>query len=201
MKLALVFLCAGSLSAAAGEESPLPRLDELPSPSTRLSVEEAYAAIPHRRTIFGFERSAISGVERSYLRLMFSSIDRAVALRVSAYQSFYHGAADREALLEGMSALANFVESRITPPKGLESYHAQVVSALEDQRAFFAEWSRRGDAFEYREGNRLARHPLIQRSSRALRGAYGVLMSRYGAREDTQNQNAFFDYHCALDFL
>jgi hypothetical protein len=200
MKLALVFLYSGSLWAA-GEGPQLPGLDEIPPSSARLSVEEAYAAIPHRRTIFGFERSAISGAERSYLRLMFASLDRAVALRVSAYQSFYHGAPDRETLLEGMSALANFVESRITPPKGLESYHAQVVSALNDQRAFFAEWSRRGAAFEYREGNRLAQHPLVQRSSRALRGAYGILMSRYGAREDPQNQNAFFDYHCALDFL
>ena len=57
MKLALVFLYAGSLSAAAREEPALPRLDEIPSSTARLSVEEAYAAIPHRRTIFGFTSS------------------------------------------------------------------------------------------------------------------------------------------------
>lgn len=201
MKSAWVFLSLGWLAAAPREERPLPRPEELPRASSRFSVEEAYAAIPHRRTIFRFEGSAIGEPERGYLRLMFEVIDLAVVFRVSAYQSFYYDGADRDELLEGISTLADFVESRITPPKGLESYHAQIVSALNDQKAFFTEWSRAGAGFEYREAKRLAQHALVRRSSQALRGAYGILMSRYGAREDPQNQNAFFDYHCALDFL
>lgn len=199
--LGLVFLSPGSLIAASGEERSLPRLDELPRFSARFSVEEAYAAIPHRRTVFRFERSAIDGPDRAYLRLMFEVIDLAVVARVSAYQSFYYDGKDRDELLEGMSVLANFVEFRITAPNGLESYHAQLVSALNAQKAFFTEWSREGAGFEHRESNRLTQHPLVRRSSQALRAAYGTLMSLYGAREDPQNRNAFFDYHCALDFL
>src|SRR3990172_9139356 len=85
--LGLVFLSARSLIAASGDERSLPRLDELPRFSARFSVEEAYAAIPHRRTVFRFERSAIDGPERAYLRLMFEVIDLAVVARVSAYQT------------------------------------------------------------------------------------------------------------------
>ena len=195
------FLSTPLLHAASGEESSLPRLEDLPPLSARFSVEEAYAAIPHRRTVFRFERSAIEGPEREYLRLMFEAIDRAVVSRVSAYQSFYYEGVDRAELLEGISVLANFVESRITPPKGLEGYHAQVASALNQQKAFFSDWARAGAGFEYREAKRLARHPRILGSSQALRSAYGILMSRYGAREDPRNRDAFFDYHCALDFL
>jgi hypothetical protein len=182
------------------EEPALPRREDLPQVPARFSVEEAYAAISHRRTAFRFERSDIGEPERSYLQLMFEVIDRAVVARVSAYQSFYYEGEDRAELLEGISGLASFVESRVVPPKELTGYHAQIVSALRDQEAFFTEWWREGAAFEYRT-KPLSQHPLVRRGSGALRSAYGLLMSRYGAREDFRNRDAFFDYHCALDFL
>lgn len=188
-------------SFAAVEPAPLPSLAELPPLPGRFTVAGAYEAIPHRRTIFAFEKSSIAEGEKEYLRLMFELIDRGIVLRVSAYQSFYYGYEDRKELLDGMSALASFVEHRVTPPKELGSYHGKVLAALDDQREFFSEWLGQGSRFRYREGRSLGGHPRVARSSQALRAAYGILMSRYGAHEAIQNRNAFFDYHCALDFL
>jgi hypothetical protein len=107
--------------------------------------EQAYAAIPHRRTVFRFERSAIDGPERAYLRLVFEIIDLAVVARVSAYQSFYYDGKDRDELLEGMSVLANFVESRITPPDGLESY----LRSTSTQPSRWPSWRKRRVVEEY----------------------------------------------------
>jgi hypothetical protein len=187
--------------APRGEGAPIPRLADVPPLPGRFSVEAAYAAIPHRRTVFDFGRSPLAEPERSYVRLMFELIDRGVVLRVSAYQSFYYGYADREELLDGMSTLASFVETLVSPPKDLEGYHRYVLSALKDQRAFFAEWLEQGSGFGHRDGRTLAAHPRVRGSSQALHAAYGILMGRYGAAESPENRNALFDYHCALDFL
>jgi len=196
----ILILLTGSIAAArqmsriAGEAEP-------PSTRTGLSVEEAYRAIPHRRTEFRFDRSPIPSPERDYLSTMFDLIDRGVVLRVSALRSFTEGGPDRDSLLADISRLADLVENEITPPESLRDYHAEVVTALKNQRELFTQWRREGESFQYGDGQRLGQSPLVQASSRALRAAYGILMKRYGSREDRENQNAFFDYHCALDFL
>lgn len=193
-----------SLAAVArGEEYRLPDLSEIPGLglASRLTVEEAYAAIPHRRTAFRFEQSPIPEPDRSYLRLMLELVDRGVVARVSAYRSFYYGESNREPLLRAISELARFAEVEVVPPPGLEVYHGEIVSALRAQEAFFTEWLREDTRFRSRDPKLLSRHPLVLESSRALRAAYSVLMNRYGAGEGAENRNAFFDYHCALDFI
>jgi hypothetical protein len=190
-------LYAFGLLASATAAPP----ESLPETRATLSVEEAYRAIPHRRTVFRFDRTPIPEPERRYLSTMFELIDRGVALRVSAYRSFSAGAPDRDALLEDIALLADFALFHVRPPEGLREYHARVVEALMSQKAFFAEWRRDGERFAYGDPRRIAGHPRVQESSRALREAYGILMSRYGAREDRENRDALFDYHCALDFL
>ena len=40
----------------------------------------------------------------------------------------------------------------------------------------------------------------MRSASRALQAAYGQLMSLY-SNETLTNKDAFYDYHCALDFL
>jgi hypothetical protein len=43
-------------------------------------------------------------------------------------------------------------------------------------------------------------HAGARHASDALRAAYNELMARY-PNEGPTNRDAFFDYHCALDFL
>jgi hypothetical protein len=192
---ALVLLVA-SIAPARQTSREMP-----PQLSTDLPVEEAYRAIPHRRTVFRFERSSIAEPEREYLKAMFELIDRGVVLRVSAYRSFTRQDPDRDDLLADLVLLSDFVETRVSPPDALRGYHALVVSALKEQTAFFSEWKDLGSGFPYGARGRIGRNPRVQASSRALRAAYGILMRRYGAAEDPENRDAFFDYHCALDFL
>jgi hypothetical protein len=46
----------------------------------------------------------------------------------------------------------------------------------------------------------LAANGNVQAASAAARAAYGELMSKYPG-ESQSNKDAFFDFHCALDFL
>jgi hypothetical protein len=74
-----------------------------------------------------------------------------------------------------------------------------VLAALADQRAFLSEWEAAGPTFAYRD--RIGAHPRVTAASAALRRAYDELMKLYGPAEPARNRAAFFDYHCALDFL
>ena len=58
-----------AVSAGCGGEpripaAPLPDLAEVPTVSTRLSPDEAYAAIPHRRTVIDLDGTALDEHER-----------------------------------------------------------------------------------------------------------------------------------------
>jgi hypothetical protein len=63
--------------------------------------------------------------------------------------------------------------------------------------AFLEDWRRQGPAFPEQT---LAVHPRVQSASGALRAAYQTLIARY-PEQGASNKDAFFDYHCALDFL
>ena len=199
--LAVCCLSALGSRVAPVRASQVPNGGELPASRTSLSVVDAYRAIPHRRTVFRFERSPILDREKTYLSEMFDLIDRGVVLRVALYRSFMAGEPDGDSLVEDLGLLVNYFETKVIVPEGLRDYHAQVVAAMKAQKAFFEEWRDAGAGFPFSQPRRLPEHPLVQKSSRALRTAYGMLMRRYGAREDRENRDAFFDYHCALDFL
>ena len=89
---------------------------------------------------------------------------------------------------------------RLKPPSPLAEYHEHLLSALRDQRKFFDAWHRQGARFAQGNPRILKTHPMVRSSSKALRAAYGELMRRYQS-VDRHNQEAFFDYHCALDFI
>lgn len=185
---------------AEAPRAPAPRLQELPDFDLPLSVAEAYAAIPHRQTRFRFETAPLRVEERRYLEAMFHLIDQGTRVRVVAWRDLYHRDATPCDPVGRLTVLIRYVDA-LAPPPDLGAYHAEVRTALVEQRAFFREWLDRGADFEARGGGALAAHPAVQGSSRALRSAYGILMRRLGPGLAGQERQAFFDYHCALDFL
>lgn len=183
---------------AAG--APAPRYDPLPVLDLPLSVEEAYAAIPHRRTVFRFDSSPLGVAETAYLRQMFAIVEQGTRIRVVAWRDLHGRDATGSDPAGTLLALIRRVEA-IRPPPRLEAYHAHVRAALAEQRAFFLEWIAAGAGFRARSGAALAADPRVQRASAELRAAYQVLMQEYGSAVPQQERDAFFDYHCALDFL
>ena len=182
------------LNAAASERKKMPTVADVPRAAT-LSVSRAYSAIPHRRTKFAANQLDGDPKERSYLRVMLATIDQGVALRVSAQRAFAAGKrTDR--YIDAYRKLHDFA-SLLAPPRPLRRYHAAVLDSLEAQRKFLVDWQRQGDRFDSRE---LTKHPQVRKASAKLIRAYNCLMKQYPTASQ-QNRDAFFDYHCALDFI
>ena len=185
-------------SVEAAPRAPLPDLSELPVFDLPFSVAEAYAAIPHRRTVFDFDTTRVPADEAEYLRLVFHLLDQGTRIRVTAYRDLYHRGMSEARPLARYSELISRTENLPVPPS-LHSYRDAVLRALRDQRAFFEQWTRAGSGFPFRD--RIGGHPEVRSASRELRRAYQILMSQYGRSESRHNRNALFDVHCALDFL
>jgi hypothetical protein len=177
----------------------LPAVDTAPTFNLELSIDQAYAAIPHRRTPMAFSGSDITGLEKDYLKLAFHLIDQAVVLRVVTYRQLQKEASESSQTLSKLDQVITFLES-LEPPTRLQQYHKRLLEALSDQRAFFREWQSQGPQFVYRSPQLLATHSKVQHASGALKEAYDILMRSY-PDENQENQMAFFDYHCALDFI
>jgi hypothetical protein len=162
-----------------------------------LSAEQAYAAIPHRRTIWIEGQSAVPAEEKAYLKVMFQVLDQAVAVRVASLQRFSserYDASDTDAQFD---QLIKFVRA-MPVPKALTVYHKHILDGFSGQRQFFQDWKSARERFAYAQ--QIAGHPGVRNSSEAIRAAYDELMSKY-PRESATNKDAFFDYHCAWDFL
>src|SRR6185295_6964233 len=101
--------------------------------------------------------------------------------------------------LSDMERLIDYLHNT-QAPDNLSSYQEHLIQALSDQRAFFVEWQEQGQQFPYGSHQTLGSHPKVRSASTALQEAYGILMQTYPS-EGSNNQAAFFDYHCALDFL
>lgn len=161
------------------------------------SVDEAYAAIPHRRTIWDDAQSTVPAEERPYLKTVFATLDQAVRVRVAAQQTYANGQFDAADVDGEFDKLIGFVRG-LSTPKTLGTYHGDILSALGSERQFFSEWKAQRDQFPFAQ--QVANHPGVRAASSNLRDAYNQLMSRY-PQESAANKDAFFDYHCALDFL
>jgi hypothetical protein len=175
----------------------------VPTLNLDLSVDAAYAAIPHRRTAMNFAASNMPAQDKRFLEVAFHVIDQAIRLRVTAYQKFSRSEARSEVgdsqSISDMDRLVDYLQNT-EAPASLSSYQARLLQALTDQRAFFEEWQTQGQQFQYGRPQTIGTHPKVQSASTALREAYGILMETYPSEGDA-NKAAFFDYHCALDFL
>jgi hypothetical protein len=174
-----------------------PQQSEPPALDVGLSVEQAYAAIPHRRTVWDASNSSIPPDEKAYLRVIFEVMDEAVAVRVAGLQNFSAGQFDKSDPAAQYDQLIGFARG-IPVPGALADYHQKVLDALMGQRQFFADWKSEREQFRF--ARQIGDHPGARTASAALRAAYNDLMAKY-PNESSTNKDAFFDYHCALDFL
>lgn len=186
-------------AAKSGNSQSPPTIATAPTLNLDLSVDAAYAAIPHRRTAMDFAASNMPNQDRRFLEVAFHLIDQAIRLRVTAYQKFSRGEVRDSQSISEMDQLVDYLQNT-EAPASLSSYQAHLLRALSDQRAFFEEWHTQGQQFQYGSPQTIGTHPKVQSASTALREAYGILMKTYPS-EGNNNKQAFFDYHCALDFL
>ncbi len=186
-------------AAKSGNSKSPPTIVTAPTLNLDLSVEAAYAAIPHRRTAMDFAASNMPDQDKRFLEVAFHLIDQAIRLRVTACQKFSRSEARDSQPISEMDQLVDYLQNTEAPAR-LSSYQAHLLQALSDQRAFFEEWRTQGQQFQYGSSQTIATHPKVQSASTALREAYGILMETYPS-EGNNNKEAFFDYHCALDFL
>ena len=186
-------------AAKSGNAKSQPSMDSVPVLDLALSVNDAYAAIPHRRTAMDFAASNAPDQDKRYLEVAFHLIDQAIRLRVTAYQKFSRTDGGDPQLISDLDRVIDFLQN-VEAPAHLTSYHQHLIQGLSDQRAFFAEWQTQGQQFQFGSPDKLGSHPKIQSASTALREAYQILMQEYPG-EGAKNKDAFFDYHCALDFI
>ncbi len=190
----------GNLPGAKSSSSKSqPAIATTPTLNLDLSVEDAYAAIPHRRTSMDFAASNMPNQDKRYLEIAFQLIDQAIRFRVTAYQKFSRGEISGAPSISDMDRLIDFLQN-VEAPANLSSYQGHLLQALSDQRAFFEDWHTQGQQFQYGRPQTMGTHPKVQSASTALREAYGILIETYPS-EINNNKEAFFDYHCALDFL
>jgi hypothetical protein len=168
-----------------------------PNINAGISVEQAYEAVPHRRTIWDESDTSVPANDRAYLSAIFQVLDEAVAVRVAGMQNYSAGHFEYSDPSSEYGQLLSYVQG-MEVPKGLENYHRDIIAGLTGQQQFFADWKSQAASFPYAQ--QIANHPEVQKASAALRAAYSELMSKY-PNEAQKNKDAFFDYHCALDFL
>lgn len=167
-----------------------------PQVNAGMSIEDAYSAIPHRRTVWSADETTVPVGERAYLNAMFQVLDQAVVARVAGIQKYSGG--DFESFdAEGqLGQLSDYVRQVRVPP-ALGDYNNQILTALAAERQFFHDWKEGQDHFDYTR--QVETHQGVSQSSAALRSAYQDLIAKY-PQESQSNRDAFFDYHCAVDF-
>lgn len=162
-----------------------------------LTPEEAYAAIPHKRTAFDAKASKLAQPQADSLDRLFTLSDQGVVLRVEGMRA--QRAHDRagvksalvryDALIENLQA-QKFV-AEVAPARDL------VVQALRDHRRFLASRPEGGMQFVRQQ---LASTPDVTKASHSLHRAYALLMQAFPG-EPARNKTSFFDHLCALDYL
>jgi hypothetical protein len=159
---------------------------------TAADIEAAYRAIPHRRTVFDGAAAKMSPEERAYLQQLFEIVDLGIVERVETLTWLQ---SDRSLKRSAENyARAQSQLSALTVPRRLASVHRLIAAAMAEQRAALEEWQTAAVPAD------LAKHPLVASSSDKLRKAYAELMALF-PQEGINNQAAFFDYLCALDFI
>ena len=165
--------------------------------ASAVSIEEAYASIPHRRTPFHAASAKASPAHAAQLQRLFELTDRGVVLRVEGMQAHYNR--DRAGLarvLAGYDALAATLRAERFAPE-LVPARDMIVEALAGQRRHLASRPDGGLAFVRQQ---LAATPEVKNASHQLHGAYAILMKAF-PQQSNHNRTAFFDHLCALDFL
>jgi hypothetical protein len=166
----------------------------LPLTVSALTVEQAYAAIPHQRTVFDSSGSRLARSQVDALDQLFTLSDRGTVLRVDALDALKRGDAARlRTIVRDYAALTDALR-QLRPTQQTRAAADLVLQAVQQHQSFFdtklAAGPRLDSAFT----------ADVNQSSQKLRQAYSLLMAAF-PDETARNRQAFFDYLCALDFL
>jgi hypothetical protein len=166
----------------------------LPFSASALTVEQAYAAIPHQRTVFDGPGSRLARGQVETLDQLFTLSDRGTVLRVDGLDAVKRGDAARlRAIVRDYAALIDALR-QLRPTPQTRAATELVTQAVQQHQSFFdtklAGGPRLDSAFT----------ADVNQSSQKLRQAYSLLMAAF-PDETARNRQAFFDYLCALDFL
>src|SRR2546422_7464575 len=174
------------------------------SPSWGLTVEEAYQAVPHKRTPYEAQLSTLGPPEREFLSRFFVLSDQALVERVETLKALREGnRLPYERYEENIARILTGLRL-LQEPASARGLVAALSRAIEHQRAFFRKWNtatavRRPFSFPAGE-TQTGIDPSIGKASEELRRLYADLLSRYGT-EHPHNREAFYQHLCALDFL
>jgi hypothetical protein len=165
-----------------------------------MTVEEAYRAIPHKKTDFDANNAGMNAQESKYLAAFFDLVNAAIVARVETLQ-WFSSKGSAGSSYENYKTQAKAVLSQLGSldvPQKLTPVHQLTVAAITAQSAYYRKWEadvRMGKAFHFDR-----RDPLVAKSSRKLILAYKKLMTLY-PKETERNKHAFFSHLCALDFI
>ena len=170
-----------------------------------MTVEEAYKAIPHRFTAFDEKSVSMTSQESRFLAEFFGLVNLAIVERVQTLAWFHSKGKQGSPFSSYRKNVEKIIGQlgQLNLPKNCVSVRQRVIEAVQDQKAYFQEWDTaqaERAAFKYALGSAGPRHALVNRSSQKLHQAYGELMQLF-PKEKAQNQQAFFDHLCALDFV
>lgn len=162
-----------------------------------LTVEEAYAAIPHKRTIFAPKQSLLAVSESNTLKQLFDLADRAIVLKVIAAKAMQANDAPRvKQTIADYDALINHL-STLTTSDDLKRVKTNLLTAIQKHRDHFQTKQTQFQAASHYDQSFT---PDIHEASRILQQTYGLLMRAF-PEESSNNKIAFYDYLCALDFI
>lgn len=150
--------------------------------ASAMTVEEAYQAIPHARTVFDEQASRIVSSEKQSLVTLFGLVDEAIVIKMQALQSNTTGGGAYKNLQNRLAV------SEV--PRKLKKFHKLLSEAIAAQENYLKRIPRPA----------LSSDKDVARSSQKLRQAYDELIRLY-PNEPQNNAQAFFDYLCALDFI
>ena len=161
-----------------------------------MTPEEAYAAIPHKRTTFDAAGSKLTPGQSASLSRIFAMTDQGVVLRVQGMLAHrQRDAQEVKRVVAGYDSLIAAMESEKVDA-AVEPARELIARALRDQRRYLAS---RPAGLQFARGE-LTGAEGIGQSHRQLMDAYSVLTRAFPG-EVPRNKTAFYDYLCALDFL
>lgn len=168
--------------------------------NARMTVEEAYRAIPHKQTNFDPDTVNMRPEDAVYLERFFHLVNRAVLQRVQTLKWFATAGKEGKDFTHYRKEIEDIISEleELNVPKRLKSTHQTVIQAISEQYSYYRNWNRNlaeGKTFRF---SRL--DPLVNSSHHKLIKTYNSLM-RFYPKETRQNKAAFFDHLCALDFI
>ncbi len=166
-----------------------------------ISVDDAYRAIPHKRTQFSVSTAKIPTAVAKDLENYFNLVDRAIVIKVSATQKI---AASKSPSQE-LDLYATLLGELALLQKKLNKDFVKLThQAISEHREFFKSWIRDLEESRKPAATRILKdrlsHPLIRASSQKLIQSYQQLLTLY-PDQPAKTKEAFFDHLCALDFI